>query len=126
MTQDQTSGAAPRDVQCRHLTQSELAARWQVSERTIGRWRRLGIAPPALKLHGAVRFRWPDVIDFELSQLRRGSPAVSLCAPMRPALDASPVPKSTGDLRRTPHDPRYGRKRHLELVQGGRLDEGED
>lgn len=50
------------------LTPAELARRWQVSERTLGRWRVLGKGPAWLKLNGRVRYGEDDVQAFE----RRG------------------------------------------------------
>jgi predicted site-specific integrase-resolvase len=61
----------PRDSPPRHLTQAELASRWQVSERTLDRWRALGTGPAWMKLNGRVRYRVEDVLEFERARLRR-------------------------------------------------------
>jgi hypothetical protein len=59
----------------RHLTQAELAERWQVSQRTLERWRVEDTGPAWLKLNGRIRYRLKDVLDFEHLRLRgRGSP----------------------------------------------------
>lgn len=54
---------------CRHLTQAELAERWQVSQRTLMRWRALGVDPASLRLNGRIRYRLVDVLAFERSRL---------------------------------------------------------
>lgn len=54
-----------------NLTTAELARRWQISERTIARWRDLGIGPPWLQLNRRIRYRLEDVLDFERVHLRR-------------------------------------------------------
>jgi len=43
-----------------HISQSQLAERWQLSESTIERWRAEGIGPIFLKLRGQVRYRLED------------------------------------------------------------------
>lgn len=47
------------------LVQSELAARWNVSEATLERWRHTKVGPVFLKLGGAVRYRMEDVLAYE-------------------------------------------------------------
>jgi predicted site-specific integrase-resolvase len=59
------------DATLRHLIQAELAERWQVSERTLDRWRAEGKGPAWLKLTGRVLYRMADVLDFERARLRR-------------------------------------------------------
>ena len=44
------------ELDCPHLTERELAARWRVSLRTVQRWRRKGVAPPHLLLGRAPIF----------------------------------------------------------------------
>jgi hypothetical protein len=53
------------DVSTRHLNQSELSARWNLSPRTLERWRWLGEGPRYLKLGGRVLYRVEDVEEFE-------------------------------------------------------------
>jgi hypothetical protein len=48
-----------------HISQAQLAARWQVAEATVERWRSTGIGPRFLKLLGNVRYRLDDVQAFE-------------------------------------------------------------
>ena len=63
--------SALADVALRHLIQAELAERWQVSERTLDRWRADGKGPAWLKLNGRVLYRMEDVLEFERARLRR-------------------------------------------------------
>jgi hypothetical protein len=55
-----------------HLSQTELARRWQMSPRSLEKWRTLGIGPAYLKIGGAVRYRTEDVLAYEAAQLRGG------------------------------------------------------
>lgn len=56
--------------QTRHLNQTFLARRWNVSPRTLERWRWLGIGPRYLKIGGRVVYRLEDVETYEEAQLR--------------------------------------------------------
>jgi hypothetical protein len=58
----------------RHLNQIELSRRWQVSPRTLERWRWLGQGPRFMKLGGRVAYRLEDVEAFEVEQLRQRTP----------------------------------------------------
>jgi predicted site-specific integrase-resolvase len=53
----------------RHLNQNQLAERWNVSPRTLERWRWLGQGPVYLKLGGRVSYRLEDVEKFEAERL---------------------------------------------------------
>jgi hypothetical protein len=55
----------------RHLTSADLARRWQVSERTLDRWRNAEKGPDWLKLNGRIRYRLEDVLAFERARLRQ-------------------------------------------------------
>ena len=52
-----------------HLHQAELAARLNISPRTLERWRSIGEGPAFLKIGGRVMYRLEDVEAFE--QARR-------------------------------------------------------
>lgn len=39
-----------------HLTPQQLAARWQISEKTLERWRRRGTGPRFLRVVGRVLY----------------------------------------------------------------------
>jgi hypothetical protein len=68
----------------RHLNQVELSRRWNISPRTLERWRWLGEGPAHLKIGGRVLYRLQDIEAFEAAQLRL--PAG------RGRRDAAPVP----------------------------------
>jgi predicted DNA-binding transcriptional regulator AlpA len=53
------------ETKVRHLTQRELADRWNKSEATIERYRSDGVGPKYLKIGGAVRYRLEDIEQFE-------------------------------------------------------------
>jgi predicted site-specific integrase-resolvase len=53
----------------RHMNQLELARRWNVSARTLERWRWLGEGPVYLKLGGRVSYRLEDVEYYEATHL---------------------------------------------------------
>lgn len=55
-----------------YLTQHDLEARWQISGRTLERWRTEDYGPAWYVLGGSIRYRWADVEAFELRQ-RRGA-----------------------------------------------------
>jgi hypothetical protein len=58
-------------MQKRHLNQIELSRRWNISHRTLERWRSTSDGPPYLKLGGRVLYRHEDVEAFEETRLRR-------------------------------------------------------
>ena len=53
------------------LGQKDLARRWNISHRTLERWRYTGHGPAFLKLGGRVLYRQTDVEAFEQSHLSR-------------------------------------------------------
>jgi len=54
----------------RHLSQIELAARWNISHRTLERWRTSGEGPRFLRLVGRIVYRLEGVEAFEAEQTR--------------------------------------------------------
>ena len=54
----------------KHLNQIELAERWNISHRTLERWRWTGEGPRYLKIGGRVVYRLEDIEAYEASQLR--------------------------------------------------------
>lgn len=54
----------------RHMNQIDLARRWQVSPRTLERWRWLGEGPCFVKIGGRVVYRLDDVERYESEQTR--------------------------------------------------------
>jgi hypothetical protein len=57
------------EVTVRHLNQVELARRWNISARTLERWRWLGEGPVYLKLGGRVSYRLEDIEHYETTHL---------------------------------------------------------
>jgi predicted site-specific integrase-resolvase len=57
------------DMSIRHLNQKQLAERWNVSPRTLERWRWLGQGPVYLKLGGRVIYRLDEIEKFEAERL---------------------------------------------------------
>ena len=55
----------------RHLSQIELAARWNISHRTLERWRWLGVGLPYIKVGGRIRYRLADIQAYEQKELAR-------------------------------------------------------
>lgn len=47
------------------LTQIELAVRWNMSPRTLERWRWDNGGPPHIKIGGLIRYRLTDLEKFE-------------------------------------------------------------
>ncbi len=54
-----------------HLTQTQLAERWQVAESKLERWRSEGIGLVYTEMMGRVRYRLSEITDFEEDALRR-------------------------------------------------------
>ena len=57
----------------KHLNQSQLADRWDISAASLERWRSEGIGPVFLKLQGRVLYRVEDVETFEVDSLRKST-----------------------------------------------------
>jgi predicted site-specific integrase-resolvase len=55
------------------LNQSRLASRWQISPRTLERWRWTGEGPAFLKIGGRVVYRLEDVLAYEQARQRRST-----------------------------------------------------
>jgi hypothetical protein len=55
----------------RHLNQIDLSRRWNISPRTLERWRWLKQGPEYLKIGGHVVYRLEDVEAFEAATRRR-------------------------------------------------------
>lgn len=64
------SDTTPHDV---HLTPSEVASRYQVTERTLEKWRAAGVGPDWIPLgRNTIRYRLSDVLAYEEAR-RRGA-----------------------------------------------------
>ena len=55
------------------LPQRALETRWQLSGRTLERWRAEGYGPPWCILGGSVRYRLSDIEAFEAQHRHLGS-----------------------------------------------------
>ena len=82
----------------RHLTQTDLAQRWQISPRTLERWRWLGEGPVYLKVGGRVLYRIEDVEAFEATQLRERTD-VPATGPVEQEPSSPPEKKRTSPRR---------------------------
>jgi predicted site-specific integrase-resolvase len=56
-----------------HLTPRQLATRWQVSEKTLERWRCKGGGPIYLKLGGRILYPSAQVEAMEAQQVRKAT-----------------------------------------------------
>ena len=69
----------------KHLNQIDLARRWNISPRTLERWRWLGQGPRYIKIGGRVVYRGEEVEAFEAQQTRASTSEI----PETPALARS-------------------------------------
>ena len=53
-----------------HINQAQLAKRWNMSPRTLERWRWVGLGPVFLKLGGRVLYRLEDIESYETNHLQ--------------------------------------------------------
>ena len=75
----------------RHLSQIELAARWNISHRTLERWRTSGEGPRFLRLVGRIVYRLEDVEAFEAEQMRSAEAEASRAMPRLGSTLGSPL-----------------------------------
>ena len=68
-----TGGVHPNDAvppeQKKHFNQQQLSRRWDISPRTLEKWRSMKIGPSYLRLCGKVCYRLEDIETFEASSL---------------------------------------------------------
>ncbi len=69
--QNPIAAAGASSIPVQHLNQDELAGRWNISPRTLERWRWLKRGPAFIKVEGSVRYRIEDVEAYEAQQLRQ-------------------------------------------------------
>ncbi len=80
------------------FTETELARRWNVSAKTLQRWRCDGFGPPYIKLSKAVRYLVDEVVAYEQAH-RQGSPVdaalppLTATTPVEPPVPDAPEPK---------------------------------
>jgi hypothetical protein len=56
----------------RHLDQRALSRRWDLSPRTLEKWRTRGLGPAYVKIGGRVRYLLEDVLAYEAEHRRGG------------------------------------------------------
>jgi hypothetical protein len=59
------------DRSVRHFNQVDLSRRWNISPRTLERWRWLKQGPTYLKIGGRVVYRLEDIEAFEKAQINK-------------------------------------------------------
>lgn len=67
-----SASGPPADRTVRHFNQVDLARRWNISERTLERWRWLKTGPAYIRIGGRVVYRLQDIETYEAGQLRTG------------------------------------------------------
>jgi hypothetical protein len=55
----------------KHLNQIDLARRWNISHRTLERWRWRREGPRYLKLGGRIVYRLEDILAYEIAHMSR-------------------------------------------------------
>ncbi len=73
----------------KHLHQVHLAERWNLSPRTLERWRWEKIGPRYLKLGGRVVYRLEDIEAYEAQQVRNTEGSVTTPLPLLSVVGAS-------------------------------------
>ena len=63
------------------FTETELALRWNVSAKTLQRWRSDGVGPPYIKLSKAVRYPVDEIVVYEQAN-RQGMPNDAALPPL--------------------------------------------
>lgn len=58
------------------LSQQQLADHWNLSPRTLERWRQVGSGPAYIKVGGQIRYRPDDIDKWERRQRRGEAPSV--------------------------------------------------
>ena len=64
-------------VAIKHLRQTNLATRWNLSPRTLERWRWLGEGPPFIKIGGRVVYRQEDIEAYEAGRRKASTAEVT-------------------------------------------------
>jgi hypothetical protein len=65
-----SSNAAPNAKPVRHCHQTDLSRRWNISPRTLERWRWQGKGPRYLKVGRRILYRIEDVLAYESGNMR--------------------------------------------------------
>ena len=70
-----------------HINQCQLAKRWNMSPRTLERWRWLGQGPIFLKLGGRVVYRLEDIECYEANHLQANTTGPLPCTATQTGCD---------------------------------------
>ena len=82
------------------FTETELALRWNVSAKTLQRWRSDGVGPPYIKLSKAVRYPVDQVVVYEQAN-RQGMPNDAALQPLIADVPVvEPPAPAASDLKR--------------------------
>ncbi|MBL8420856.1 MAG: helix-turn-helix domain-containing protein [Dechloromonas sp.] len=82
------------------FTETELALRWNISPKTLQRWRYEGVGPPYIKLSKAVRYPVDNIVAYEQAN-RQGMPNDAALPPLTAAPPAvEPAPPSAPEPKR--------------------------
>ncbi|MDD2663041.1 MAG: helix-turn-helix domain-containing protein [Dechloromonas sp.] len=76
------------------FTETELALRWNVSAKTLQRWRCDGVGPPYIKLSKAVRYPVDEIVAYEQAN-RQGMPNDAALPPLTAAPPVVEPPSPT-------------------------------
>jgi hypothetical protein len=103
------------------FTETELARRWNVSIKTLQRWRSEERGPPYIKLSKAVRYPVEEIVAYEQA-IRQGMPNET---PLPSLSDAQPVVESPAPA--APEPKRYYLSEAFALIaQYGSLEAAEE
>lgn len=80
------------------FTENELALRWNISPKTLQRWRCEGVGPPYIKLSKAVRYPVDDIVAYEQAN-RQGMPNDAALPPLTTAPPAVEPPAPAAPKR---------------------------
>ncbi len=78
------------------LSSRDLAERWNLSVRTVDRWRYVDFGPPFLKIGKTIRYRLEDIIEFEQLAVKKKSMTLRefkkpTAAPNDPPVGEAPI-----------------------------------
>lgn len=98
------------------LSSRDLAERWNLSVRTVDRWRYVDFGPPFLKIGKTIRYRLEDIIEFEQAAMRESTTLRKLGKPVNVA--AGSMVEQAPIQRLTVEDVVAGLRQDLRLGQG--------
>ena len=81
------------------FTETELALRWNISIKTLQRWRSEERGPPYFKLSKAVRYAVAEIVSYEQTN-RQGMPNDAVIPPLTGAPPVEPSPPPAPEPKR--------------------------